>query len=191
MALRNAVLAALLDGEASGYELSKAFASSVANFWTVTPQQLYRELEKLEGEGLIAGRVVEQVRRPNKRVFSLTQTGREALAAFTALPPRPGAVRDELLVKVQAVDVGDVDAVRAAIGERMKQSHLKLAEYRRIREKLLAGRDEAEYLRTARRIGPYLTLLRGLSYEEENLRWGERALELLEARASATEPDKG
>ena len=47
MALRHAVLAALLEGEASGYQLSKRFDVSVANFWSATPQQLYRELERL------------------------------------------------------------------------------------------------------------------------------------------------
>jgi DNA-binding PadR family transcriptional regulator len=44
MSLKYAVLAALLEGEASGYELSKVFDVSLANFWAATPQQLYREL---------------------------------------------------------------------------------------------------------------------------------------------------
>jgi len=47
MALRHAVLAALLEGEASGYQLAKRFDVSVANFWSATPQQLYRELDRL------------------------------------------------------------------------------------------------------------------------------------------------
>ena len=64
MALRNAILATLAEGESSGYDLSKRFAVGVANFWTATRQQLYRELEKMETEGLIAARVVQQVRRP-------------------------------------------------------------------------------------------------------------------------------
>ena len=53
MALRHAVLAALLEGEASGYQLAKRFDVSVANFWSATPQQLYRELDRLEAEGLV------------------------------------------------------------------------------------------------------------------------------------------
>ena len=53
MALRDAVLAALLEGEASGYDLAKRFDRSVANFWTATPQQLYRELDRLAADGPI------------------------------------------------------------------------------------------------------------------------------------------
>src|SRR6478672_8563530 len=113
MALRNAVLAALLEGEASGYDLAKGFDATVANFWMATPQQLYRELDKMEAAGLISAQLVQQERRPNKRVFSLTDAGRRALHEFTAQPPKPSAIRDELLVQVQAVDAGEVGAVRA------------------------------------------------------------------------------
>src|ERR1044072_4278199 len=113
MALRNAVMAALLEGEASGYDLAKGFDATVANFWTATPQQLYRELERMEAEGLVTARLVEQRRRPNKRLFSLTEAGREAVRAYTAEPPgRPAVIRDELPVKVQGADAGDVDAGR-------------------------------------------------------------------------------
>jgi DNA-binding PadR family transcriptional regulator len=183
MALRNAVMAALLEGEASGYDLAKGFDASVANFWMATPQQLYRELDRMEAEGLILARLVEQERRPNKRVFSLTDAGRRALRAFTAEPPRPTAIRDELLVKVQAVDAGDADAVVAAIRERGQWAQAKLARYERLRDRLLSGRSEEDYLMQAERVGPYLTLLRGLAFERENLRWAEQTLAVLEQRS--------
>jgi DNA-binding PadR family transcriptional regulator len=182
MALKHAILAALLEGEASGYQLAKRFDVSVANFWSATPQQLYRELERLEADGLLAARVVEQQRRPNKRLFELTDAGRDELAAFTAGPTRPTAIRDELLVKLQAVDAGDTAAVRTAIEERMEQARGKLALYDRLREHLLAGRGEDDFLDGAERVGPYLTLMRGISYEQENLAWGRTVLEILARR---------
>ncbi|MEY9872083.1 DNA-binding PadR family transcriptional regulator [Streptacidiphilus sp. MAP12-33] len=186
MALRNAIMSTLLEGEASGYDLAKSFDASVANFWAATPQQLYRELDRMEADGLIRARVVEQERRPNKRLFSLTEAGRAALRAFTAVPPRPSAIRDELLVQVQAVESGDATAVRAALRERLTGAQAKIARYERLRARLLDGRFEEEYLTTADRVGPYLTLMRGLSFERENERWCERALAVLERRAAAT-----
>jgi len=182
VALGHAVLAALLQGEASGYDLAKAFNASVANFWVATPQQLYRELDRLEADGLIAGRVVEQQRRPNKRLFSLTPAGLEELAAFTAAPSRPTSIKDELLVKVQAMDVGDADAVREALRDRLAQAQEKLAGYERLRDALLDGRDEDDYLVHVQRIGPYLTLMRGMAFEQENIDWVRRCLETLAAR---------
>ncbi|MBY8888980.1 PadR family transcriptional regulator [Streptomyces sp. PTM05] len=183
MALRDAVMAALLEGEASGYDLAKAFDASVANFWTATPQQLYRELERMRGEGLISARVVRQDRRPDKRLFSLTETGREAVRAYVAEPVgRPTAIRDELLVKVQCADVGDLGAVRTAIAERRERAEAKLSRYERLRSRMLAGRTEDEYVAEAERIGPYLTLLRGTAFERETLTWCDIALRRLGER---------
>ncbi|MFD6951381.1 PadR family transcriptional regulator [Nocardiopsis sp. TSRI0078] len=184
MALRNAVMAALLDGPASGYDLAKNFDASVANFWAATPQQLYRELDRMETDGLVEATVVEQERRPNKRVFSLTGKGRRALRDFTATPPRPAAIRDELLVQLQAADAGDAEAVRASVAERIEWARGKLARYERLRERLLDGRTEEEHLARAERIGPYLTLMGGLALERENVRWGERVLAALDRRAA-------
>lgn len=186
MALRHAILAALLEGEASGYDLSKRFDVSVANFWAATPQQLYRELERMEADGVVSGRVVEQERRPNKRLVSINAAGRDELAAFTTVPPRPTALRDDLLVKLQAVDAGDADAVAAAVAERLEQARGKLAVYDGLREQVLAGISESEYLRSAERIGPYLTLMRGRAFERENIVWAEAVLEVLAARAATT-----
>ena len=84
MALRHAMLAALLDGEASGYELAKRFDASVANFWHALPQQLYSELRRLEEQRLVSGRAVRQRGRPDKRVFTITPAGVEALRDFAA-----------------------------------------------------------------------------------------------------------
>ena len=185
MSLRDAVLAALLEGESSGYDLAKGFDASVANFWMATPQQLYRELERLAEQGLIQARIVHQERRPNKRMFSLTDAGRKAIRAFTGRSPKPSVIRDELMIKVQAADAGDAAAVRDFIIERREWAEAKLQRYERLRTRLLDGLTEEEYLSQAERVGPYLTLLRGISFEQENIRWAERALTIVEHRLSA------
>jgi DNA-binding PadR family transcriptional regulator len=182
MSLRHAVLAALLEGEASGYELAKRFDVSVAEFWSATPQQLYRDLDRLEADGLVGARLVEQRRRPNKRVFSLTAEGRAELHAFTRSEARPAAIRDEFLVKLKAVDSGDREAVIVAARARLERSRQKLARYDALQDKLLAGRSEEEYLRTSSRVGSYLTLLAGRLYEQQNSAWTTTVLATLTAR---------
>ncbi len=164
-------MAALSYGESSGYDMAKTFDVTVANFWTATPQQLYRELDKMEAAGLIEARVVEQVKRPNKRLFSLTGEGRAALRDFTVRPPKPTAIRDELLVQVEAMDLGDVASVRAHVQDKLAASEIKLKRYERTRDFLLDGRSEQVYLAEQDRLGPYLTLARGISFELETIRW--------------------
>jgi DNA-binding PadR family transcriptional regulator len=185
MSLRDAVLAALLDGESSGYDLAKGFDASVANFWMATPQQLYRELDRLAEHGLIQARIVHQERRPNKRMFSLTEAGHEAIQQFTSRAPKPAVIRDELAVKVLAADAGSASAVRDFVAERLQWATAKLERYERFRARLLDGRTEDDYLAQTERVGPYLTLLRGISFEQENIRWAERVLTIMEQRQGA------
>ncbi|QUR65818.1 PadR family transcriptional regulator [Mycobacterium spongiae] len=186
MSLGDAVLAALLEGESSGYDLAKEFDASLSNFWMTTPQQLYRELERLAGQGLIAPRIVYQERRPNKRMYSLTEAGHEAIHQFTSQPPKPPVIRDELLVKVQAADAGNMPAVREFIVERLQWAKAKLHRYEQARTHLLDGDTEEDYLAETDRVGPYLTLLRGIAFEEQNIRWAERVLTIIERRLPAT-----
>ena len=105
--LTYAILAALLDGEASGYDLAKRFDISIANFWHALPQQLYAQLSRMEREGLVTATTVPQERRPNKRVFALSNAGREALLAWLERPSRMTSVKDELLVRLYAGDLAD------------------------------------------------------------------------------------
>lgn len=183
MALRHAVLASLLDGEVSGYDLAKRMDISVGNFWHVLPTQLYGELRRLEEDGLIAGREVPQQRRPNKRVFSITDAGHGELERFTRDSPRPTSIKDELLVQIQAADAGDMEAVAEAIEERCKMAEIRLAVLEGLVREYLRDRDEETYLRTARRIGPYINLRRGRDFERDNIEWYRWAAEALRARA--------
>jgi DNA-binding PadR family transcriptional regulator len=185
MALRHAVLAALLEGDASGYELAKRFDISIANFWYARPQQLYAELARLEQDGFVEGRLVVQEKRPNKRVFRLTRSGRSELARFAESEPKPTAIKDELLVMVQAVDAADAPAVVAALEERAAQSEAKLRRFEALAEDLLAGDEEEAYLRESRRVGPYLTLSLGRAFMAEYTAWCRWAAGVLRDRTAA------
>lgn len=185
MSLKHAVLTSLLDGEASGYELAKRMDISVANFWHALPTQIYGELRRLENERFVAGREVVQERRPNKRVFALTDDGRAELERFTREPPRPTAIKDELMVQIQAADAGDLEAVATAIDERREATEVRLVVFDGLIVKFLRGRDEDEYLASARRIGPYLALRRGRDFERESVEWARWAAKALRSRAAS------
>lgn len=186
MALRHAVLAALLDGEYSGYQLAKAFDVGVANFWHALPQQLYAELAKLEREGLVSGRQVVQETRPNKRLFRVTDAGLAELERFAADAPRPSFMRDDLVVKVQAVDgVTDPAPVIEQLLERARVAEAKTELFTGLLARLRGPLDEAEFLARGERVGPYLTCLGGIGFERAYLEWCHRVVALLRAREEA------
>lgn len=177
MALRHAVLAALLDTEASGYELAKRFDASVANFWHALPQQIYGELRRLEEQGQVRGRTIRQGGRPDKRVFAITTAGRRALREFAAVPAKPGALKEDLAVKVYAAAVADPEALVRVLDQRAAQSAVNLERYLR-QAAALVDPDGAD-------LGPSLTLARGIAYERENVAWCALAADRLRRRAAS------
>jgi len=183
MALKHAVLAALTSEEGSGYELSKRFDASVANFWPASQQQVYRELDRLESEGLVKARTVRQTKRPDKRVFRITPAGREELGEFVRGRTRPTVVRDDLLVKVASLNESNAADIAGAVRERLEASREKLKMYESLRETVLAGTTEKEFLGAgpgSENLGPYLALKRGIAFERENVRWMREVLGVLD-----------
>lgn len=185
MALRHAVLAAMLDEELSGYQLSKAFGLGVANFWHAQPQQLYAELARLEKDGLITGREVVQDNRPTKRLFTVTEAGLAELERFTAAVAKPVFVRDDLLVKVQAADHVDTATLIAQLTERAAFARSRIELFGKLLRAMRGERTEEDFLRHGARVGPYLTCLRGLAFEQGNRDWCARAVTVLRARQEA------
>lgn len=185
MALRHAVLAALLGEERSGYQLAKTFDVGVANFWHALPQQLYAELARLEKDGLITGREVVQDTRPNKRLFKVTRAGLDELENFAEATAKPSSIRDDLLVKVQAADHVDAETLTAQLTERAAFAQAKADLFEKLLRSMRGDRDEEEFLRVGERIGPYLTCLRGLAFEQGNRDWCERTAAVLRERRAA------
>jgi len=109
-------------GEATPYDLKQFVAGSVGNFWSVPHSQLYAESERLEGAGYLRERREEGGRR--RRLYSLTEHGRQALAVWRDEPTDElPELRDPGLLKLffgapqQALAVSRRDAHRAKLGE--------------------------------------------------------------------------
>lgn len=77
MSLAFGILGFLNYGPMSGYDLVKAFESSLQFFWHAQNSHIYLELKKLEKKGYIRGETVIQSDRPNKKIFSITETGKK------------------------------------------------------------------------------------------------------------------
>ncbi len=77
MSLGFGILGFLNYSSMSGYDLIKAFESSLDFFWHAQKSQVYMELKKLEKKGYICGKTVIQSERPNKKIFSITDAGKK------------------------------------------------------------------------------------------------------------------
>lgn len=182
MSLGHAILATLLAGPASGYELSKRFAASTGSFWPAHRQQIYAELKVLERDGLVSTTTVHQVGRPDRRDCAVTDLGLAELVRFVAEPPQVISVKDELLVKLAAAELVDVETMTATVRIWRQQRSERLQVLKGLEAGFLKGRSHEQYLDQARRIGPYLALVRGLEFERANLEWADLVLLALQRR---------
>jgi DNA-binding PadR family transcriptional regulator len=81
-----ALLSLLARGTKSGYDLAAGLKEPVGFFWHAHHSQIYPELARLEAAGLVTHTVVEQSDRPDKKVYSLTESGSATLTNWLESP---------------------------------------------------------------------------------------------------------
>ena len=95
MSLEYVILGFLEVGPKTGYDLKKRFDRSVAGFWPADQSRIYRTLAKLDERGYVSQEVVVQADRPNRKLYHITDEGREKLHRWltecqSGSPPRIG-----------------------------------------------------------------------------------------------------
>lgn len=128
MSLQHAVLVSLAEHEATGYDLTRRFDKSLGFFWSATHQQMYRVLGQMTDAGLLEVRTEAGQGKPDRRVYSLTDAGRDELRAWTAAPSPLESMRSAFAVKVRGTPFGDADAVLADI-EAQREAHAERLAY--------------------------------------------------------------
>lgn len=159
-----AVLALLEEfGDLTSYEIKGAMEKSIQNFWPVPHTTAYEEPARLASAGYLSARQEEGGRR--RRIYSVTEKGREALTAWASEPSAaPPQLREEAMLKVFA----GAEPARL-VESRIDWHRAKLEELRGYLE-LVRSTEGFE--------GSERTLLAGIAFEE-------KMLELLESVQSA------
>lgn len=171
MALAEAILVCLTERPMTGYELAKTFDSSIGFFWRASHQQIYRELQQLRAQRLVDSKDVIQTERPNKTIYTISRKGLDHIRSWSReLTDRP-PVRDDMLLKLYALDRIDLEALAAEIGGRLAKHRVRLVLY----ERILAQRYSAKRL-GVRETGRLLGLKVGLMAERGYVAWCEEAL---------------
>ena len=176
MRLRHAILGLLSHQPQSGYDLNRAFTSSVVYFWHADQSQIYRTLDRLEADGAISTQVIPQSGRPDRRLHSLTESGRAELDAWLMSPLEPNTVKDPLLARV---------FFAARLGHEREDALLSEAEerFRRELEELEAIDIDVVDLDTAMKAA---VLRAGIDGTKSQLEWLAQTRRTIAADASST-----
>lgn len=171
MALGDAILVCLSDQELSGYDLAKQFDTSIGFFWHSSHPQIYRELRKLKAKGALTSKEHVQYGKPNKTVYALTDTGRDALHTWSQKQVEPPAVKDQLLLRFYALDDVDRPALITQLHVRLSQHKERLVQYERIKQTQYSAPNL-----TLRQQGKLMALDMGIGYERNWVTWCKSAL---------------
>lgn len=174
MALGDAILVCLTRQPMTGYALAKTFDTSIGFFWKAEHQQIYRELARLRERGHIQGREVVQSGKPNKLVYTLTAEGRAALRLWAAKPSSAPSIKDDLLVRLYALDSVDTAPLRIDLAARRDYHRDRLSRFEHILETHFA-QGTTSLTETGRLMG----LRMGLRYERAVSEWCQDALDML------------
>jgi DNA-binding PadR family transcriptional regulator len=181
MALGDAILACLTEHPMTGYELAKTFDSSIGFFWKTDHQQIYRELSRLRDRGYIQGREVVQTGKPNKLVYTLTPEGRTAFRHWAARPSTPASIKDDLLIRLYALEAVDIEPLRADLMARLEHHRDRYERYERIVKKRFPDGTASPA-----DMGKLLNLRIGLRHEKMVAEWCEEAITALSAMSGAS-----
>ena len=80
--LKYAILGLLNNKNMTGYDISKEFNAQIAEFWNAKHSQIYPELKKLVSEGLIVFNIELSGDVLEKKVYSITEKGREEFLSW-------------------------------------------------------------------------------------------------------------
>ncbi len=179
MSLQYMILGLLKYGAVSGYDLNKAFQASVQHFWNTEQSQIYRALYKLHEAGWVAMEPVVQEDLPNKKLYSLTDAGREALHQWLATPQSLASVHEAWIGQL----FFGAELSRAELEYLLRARITELQELVRVFEQELPA-NGAHYaaLYNAQQDLPYwgLTIDYGLQKARFDRQWAETALRNLD-----------
>ncbi|OYN98606.1 PadR family transcriptional regulator [Enemella evansiae] len=136
MSLRYALLSLLTGQPKTGYEIGKAFESSVGHVWHAADSQIYPELRRMEADGLLDC-TAQAKGRTTRKVYAVSAAGKRALRDWLAEPDRPVRSRDPQYLRAAYLDWTTPEAARAQFEEYVRYYTEQGELLRRTRDSLL------------------------------------------------------
>ena len=100
MSLEHAILGFLNYEPMTGYDIKKMVDFSVSHFWPAVQSQIYKTLNRMEKEDWLTVETISQDPRPPRKVYQLTQSGRDELFRWLNEPQSASEVRLAWLIQI-------------------------------------------------------------------------------------------
>jgi DNA-binding PadR family transcriptional regulator len=121
MDVKTLCLGLLTEQDHTGYDIKRCCEEVFRHFFVAGFGSIYPALADLQRDGLVTAQSVEQKKRPDKKVYSITAAGREALARELVTTPPRHKVRSEFLTLMYFAHLLPPERVDAILGEMIER----------------------------------------------------------------------
>lgn len=131
MSIQQAILGLLSWRPLSGYDLKKVFADSEVFYWSGNNNQIYKALVQLHDEELVTQETQYQDSLPAKKIYQITEKGREVLKAWVLSAPELPEFHDAFLIQLtwaELLDVSEIEKMLITYEEEVRVQLLMLKE---------------------------------------------------------------
>ncbi|MFB2917543.1 PadR family transcriptional regulator [Aerosakkonema funiforme] len=179
MSLAHVILGLLQQEEMTGYDLkTSCFDRCIAHLWPADQAQIYRTLDKLVEQGWISCTIEIQHDRPNRKVYTVTETGKAELLRWLGSPQPLPIVRDPLLVQLYFAAQLPNEAIVHLLEQQVAARRAKLSECETIELPPL-GDESASRFEVMQRLVLELVTRK----EETYINWLLEAIDVIKERS--------
>ena len=172
MSLPHVILTVLSNRDATGYDITKEFSHSIGYFWKASHQQVYRELNKMAGNNQVTCKVEPQDGKPDRKVYSITDLGRQALFEWFQEPARHPTIRDEASAKLLVCSIHNSLPMQQQLESLIDESHNLMSHYHELEKVHFADYKNMDRQSRLDR----LILRRGIHNRQAWIDWAEEVL---------------
>jgi DNA-binding PadR family transcriptional regulator len=143
MDVRTICLGILTRGDATGYEIKKLFEDDgYQHFVEASFGSIYPALNRLTDEGYVSVRSEAQEKRPDRKVYSITPTGRSQFVASLLKPLPEDRHRSPFVFAMLFADLLPQDRVSGMLDTYISQVEQKLAQLNEHRDASQSGGEQ-------------------------------------------------
>ncbi|MFA9204310.1 MAG: PadR family transcriptional regulator [Flavobacteriales bacterium] len=172
MSLPHALLTALLEKAATGFELAKRFDRSMSYYWYATHQQIYRELARMQQAGWIS--MHEPAEKNRRKIYHIQPEGEAELQRWVGIASEATPLREDLMIKLRAEAILGALGVESQIQQRIEQHQQRLQIYQQLERQYFYPEPVTREQRLK-----HLILKTGMSYEHYCIQWLQEVLAVL------------
>ncbi|MGZ9586371.1 PadR family transcriptional regulator [Paenibacillus marinisediminis] len=100
MQAKDVVLGLLMQGPKSGYDIKQEYEVSLNHFFDASYGSVYPTLKQLEKSDCIIKEIIVQEGKPNKNIYSITESGKKHFMDYMNSPVQDDIYRSDILARL-------------------------------------------------------------------------------------------